>query len=114
MSDFKPQLKIVTMAVAVAISGLMIGCNDNSSEKATVKDDAYYKSLAEQLVSQMSISEKLDIVSGPGMNFTTFANNTAINLVSDASGVAGYINSNGTKMCARIDSSKSCVQRCVS
>jgi hypothetical protein len=48
MSDFKPQLKIVTMAVAVAISGLMIGCNDNSSEKATVKDDAYYKSLAEQ------------------------------------------------------------------
>ena len=92
MSDFKPQLKIVTMAVAVAISGLMIGCNDNSSEKATVKDDAYYKSLAEQLVSQMSISEKLDIVSGPGMNFTTFANNTAINLVSDASGVAGYIN----------------------
>jgi len=92
MSDFKPQLKIVTMAVAVAISGLMIGCNDNSSEKATVKDDAYYKSLAEQLVSQMSISEKLDIVSGPGMDFTTFANNTPINLVSDASGVAGYIN----------------------
>lgn len=92
MSDFKPQLKIVTMAVAVAISGLMIGCNDDSSEKATVKDDAYYKSLAEQLVSQMSISEKLDIVSGPGMDFTTFANNTPINLVSDASGVAGYIN----------------------
>ncbi len=92
MSDFKPQLKIVTMAVAVAISGLMIGCNDNSSEKVTVKDDAYYKSLAEQLVSQMSISEKLDVVSGPGMDFTTFANNTPINLLSDASGVAGYIN----------------------
>lgn len=92
MSDFKPQLKIVTMAVAVAISGLMIGCNDNSSEKATVKDDAYYKSLAEQLVSQMSISEKLDVVSGPGMDFTTFSNNTPINLLSDASGVAGYIN----------------------
>lgn len=92
MSNFKPQLKIITMAVAVAISGLMTGCNDNSSEHAVVKDDAYYKSLAEQMVAQMSISEKLDIVSGPGMDFTTFANNTPINLLSDASGVAGYIN----------------------
>jgi beta-glucosidase len=91
MSDFKPKLKIVTMAIAVAITGLVVGCNNDSSQ-TTVKDNAYYKSLAEKLVSQMTLSEKLDVVSGPGMDFTTFANNTPINLISDASGVAGYIN----------------------
>ena len=89
MNSFHPKLKIVSMAVAVAITGIIAGCNndDGSSEQATVKDDAYYKSLAETMVSQMSIDEKLDIVVGPG-----YSNATPVNVISTVAGVAGYIN----------------------
>lgn len=87
MNDFKPQLKIVAMAVAMVISGLMTGCNINSGTKTTVKDDAYYKSQAEKIVSQMSSSEKLDVVMGPG-----YFGGTPVNLLSEVSGIAGYIN----------------------
>ncbi len=87
MSDFKPRLKIVSMAVLVAMAGIT-ACNDDSSDKTatTVKDDNYYKSLAESMVAQMTTSEKLDIASGPGMG------GTPINLENNVSGVAGYIN----------------------
>ncbi len=89
MNSFHPKLKIVSMAVAVAITGIIAGCNNDggSSEQTIVKDDAYYKSLAETMVSQMSIDEKLDIVVGPG-----YSNATPVNVISTVAGVAGYIN----------------------
>ena len=89
MNSFHPKLKIVSMAVAVAITGIIAGCNNDggSSEQTIVKDDTYYKSLAETMVSQMSIDEKLDIVVGPG-----YSNATPVNVISTVAGVAGYIN----------------------
>nr|WP_321269861.1 glycoside hydrolase family 3 C-terminal domain-containing protein [uncultured Tolumonas sp.] len=84
----KINLSGVAIAVSVAIAGIISGCNnDNSSPSVTVKDNAYYKSMAEALVAKMTTDEKLNMLVGPGMT-----NENVTNLKSDTSGVAGYIN----------------------
>lgn len=90
MQRLNTKVSAVTIAVSIAIGTITVGCNDSTTTVA--KDDAYYKTLAQSLAADMTLSEKLDIVSGPGMNATTFVNSTPINLGKDVSGVAGYIN----------------------
>jgi beta-glucosidase len=103
MTGFKPKLSIMTMAVAIAISGVITGCNDNSSDKSTstVKDDAYYKSMAEGLVAKMTVDEKIKMLIGPGYTTTPGSNNSRTygtdysqisNVKKIVPGAAGYIN----------------------
>ncbi len=92
MMKFNARVKFLTLSIAIALSGsaVMTGCNNDSkssSASETVKDNAYYKALAEKMVTQLSLSEKLDIVSGPG-----FSGEGTVNLTSDVAGAAGYIN----------------------
>jgi len=95
MSEFKPKLRLVTMAVAVAISGMIAGCNDDDNNTSQVQDeDAQYRAKAEAMLKDLSLSEKLDILQGPGMDLTTYAGIPPINLEEgkDVPGIAGYIN----------------------
>jgi beta-glucosidase len=92
----KIKLSGVAVAVSVALAGIIAGCNnDSSSPSATVKDNAYYKSMAESLVAKMTTDEKLNMLAGPGYAVTdgVFAVNTSAvaNLQNDVPGVAGYI-----------------------
>ncbi|WP_043759726.1 beta-glucosidase family protein [Aeromonas taiwanensis] len=81
------KIKTVSLAVSLALAGLLVGCNQNDSEPL-VKDDAYYRSQAEALVAKLTLSEKLDLLSGPGYGSA----DGAINVKQDVAGVAGYIN----------------------
>ncbi|MGP8305938.1 glycoside hydrolase family 3 C-terminal domain-containing protein [Vibrio sp. YIC-376] len=91
MSDFKTLPKLVTVAVAMALAGTATAANDNLQiQDSGVK----YVKKAESMLKKLSLSEKLDILSGPGMDLTTYEGQDAINLdpEKDVSGVAGYIN----------------------
>lgn len=81
------KIKTVSLAVSLALAGLLVGCNQNDSEPL-VKDDAYYRGQAEALVAKLTLSEKLDLLSGPGYGSA----DGAINVKQDVAGVAGYIN----------------------
>ncbi|WP_439843134.1 beta-glucosidase [Aeromonas taiwanensis] len=81
------RIKTVSLAVSLALAGLLVGCNQNDSEPL-VKDDAYYRGQAEALVAKLTLSEKLDLLSGPGYGSA----DGAINVKQDVAGVAGYIN----------------------
>lgn len=81
------KIKTVSLAVSLALAGLLVGCNQNDSEPP-VKDDAYYRGQAEALVAKLTLSEKLDLLSGPGYGSA----DGAINVKQDVAGVAGYIN----------------------
>jgi len=81
------KIKTVSLAVSLALAGLLVGCNQNDSEPL-VKDDAYYRGQAEALVARLTLSEKLDLLSGPGYGSA----DGAINVKQDVAGVAGYIN----------------------
>jgi Beta-glucosidase-related glycosidases len=84
--NHKIKVSIVAVAVSVVLAGTIAGCNTDSST-TTVKDDAYYKSLAESFIAKMTVDEKLNMLVGPGMT-----NANVANLKSDTAGVAGYIN----------------------
>lgn len=91
MSDFKSLPKLVTVAVAMALAGTATAANDNLQiQDSGVK----YTKKAESMLKKLSLSEKLDILSGPGMDLTTYQGQDAINLdpEKDVTGVAGYIN----------------------
>ncbi|HHQ4690902.1 TPA: beta-glucosidase family protein [Aeromonas veronii] len=81
------KLKAVSLGVSLALAGLLVGCNQNDSDPL-VKDDAYYRGQAEAMVAKLTLSEKLDLLSGPGYGSA----NGAINVKQDVPGVAGYIN----------------------
>ncbi|WP_323885256.1 beta-glucosidase [Aeromonas hydrophila] len=81
------KLKAVSLSVSLALAGLLVGCNQNDSDPL-VKDDAYYRGQAEAMVAKLTLSEKLDLLSGPGYGSA----NGAINVKQDVPGVAGYIN----------------------
>lgn len=81
------KIKTVSLAVSLALAGLLVGCNQNDSEPL-VKDDAYYRGQAEALVAKLTLSEKLDLLSGPGYGSA----DGAISVKQDVAGVAGYIN----------------------
>ncbi|WP_349921811.1 beta-glucosidase family protein [Aeromonas veronii] len=86
------------LAIAIALALATQGCNDNSSEapKETVKDNAYYRSLAEGMVARMTHDEQLGMLVGPGYVFANGAfeiNSEALNnLKGDVPGSVGYIN----------------------
>ncbi|MGO1296837.1 MAG: glycoside hydrolase family 3 N-terminal domain-containing protein [Vibrio sp.] len=56
--------------------------------------DNQYQQRAKELLAEMSLSEKLDLLAGPGMDLSNYSGNRAINLDSNLAvdGVAGYIN----------------------
>ncbi|XAW87382.1 glycoside hydrolase family 3 C-terminal domain-containing protein [Vibrio sp. CDRSL-10 TSBA] len=93
MSQFKTLPTLVTIAVAMAVSGTAVAApakDQTQIQQSGVK----YRKKAESMVKKLSLSEKLDILSGPGMDLTTYEGQDAINLdeSKDVSGVAGYIN----------------------
>lgn len=88
----RTKLSLVAIAISCVVAGSISGCNNDgdSSSAATIKDNAYYKSLAENMVSKMLVDEKLNMLVGPGM--VGYGGQEPTNLKSDVSGVAGYIN----------------------
>lgn len=86
-----------TLAIAVALILGAQGCNDNSSSapQEVVKDNAYYRALAEGMVAKMTHDEQLGMLVGPGYVFTSRGlevNKEAINnLKGDVPGSVGYI-----------------------
>ncbi|MFB9136772.1 beta-glucosidase [Vibrio olivae] len=86
--------KFNPIMLALAISVTVIGCNDDDDstnpdpQPPSNGETTNYRAQAEQMVAQLSVSEKLDIVTGPGMNNPE----GAVNLLQDVPGVAGYIN----------------------
>lgn len=85
------------LAIAVALILGAQGCNDNSSSapQEVVKDNAYYRALAEGMVTKMTHDEQLGMLVGPGYVFTSRGlevNKEAINnLKGDVPGSVGYI-----------------------
>lgn len=84
----KLKLSFVAVSIAVVLAGAIVGCNsDSSSATSTVKDNAYYKSMAESLVAKMTVDEKLNMLVGPG-----YGGSGPTNAKSEVPGSAGYIN----------------------
>lgn len=86
------------VAVAIALALGVQGCNDNSStaQGEVVKDNAYYRALAEGMVQKMTQDERLGLLVGPGYVFANGAFVTNLdalnNLKGDVPGSVGYIN----------------------
>lgn len=86
------------VAVAIALALGVQGCNDNSStvQAEVVKDNAYYRALAEGMVQKMTQDERLGLLVGPGYVFANGAFVTNLdalnNLKGDVPGSVGYIN----------------------
>ncbi len=72
-NSFKQTFKIKPIAVSVAIAVIATGCfsdgnnSNNSSPSTQIKDDAYFRDQATKMLSSLSLSEKLDLLSGPGL-----------------------------------------------
>lgn len=97
MNIQKPRLHTVMIAVSAAIIGLTSACNSDSDSdsdhtNSITKDYSFYKKEAQSMLANMSTSEKLDVVSGPGMNFGNVKASDTVNLYSAVAGVAGHIN----------------------
>lgn len=90
MTTYKTKLTTIAVLVAATLAGVS-GCNNDSSNTntTTTKDNAYYKKLAENIVSKMTADEKIKMLIGPG--YTDTVANT-VNLKSSLPGAAGYIN----------------------
>lgn len=91
----KLKLSVVAVAVSIGLAGTLAGCNGDDNNTSQVQDeDAQYRAKAEAMVKDLSLSEKLDILQGPGMDLTTYAGIPPINLEEgkDVPGIAGYIN----------------------
>lgn len=96
--------KLTTIAIVIStILGGVAGCNNDSNDasKSVVKDDNYYKSLAEGLVAKMTVDEKIKMLIGPGYTTTPGSNNSRTygtdysqitNVKKIVPGAAGYIN----------------------
>ena len=89
----------IAIAVCAVLSVAISGCNndDNKSVSSTpVKDNAYYKAIAESLVAKMTPEEQLSLLAGPGYSLTSagFGVNydALVNLKYDVPGTVGYIN----------------------
>ena len=81
-----------SIAVLLAFGGILSGCNDsndNAQTETVLTGDAYYESLARGYLSKMSLSEKLDVLSGAGLGYTA---TEPVNLKRSAWGAIGTIN----------------------
>lgn len=99
MTMYKPQLTTVAVVVSI-ILGTAACNNDSNNSSAVVKDDAYYKSIATNLVSKMTADEKITMLVGPGYRNTLAADGSTtfgtdyskvVNLKKIVPGAAGYI-----------------------
>ncbi|MBV7469111.1 beta-glucosidase [Aeromonas sp. sif0611] len=90
----KLKLSVVAIAVSMGLAGTIVGCNDNNSTSQVQDEEAQFRAKAEAMVKDLSLSEKLDILQGPGMDLNTYAGIPPINLEEgkDVPGIAGYIN----------------------
>ncbi len=84
-SGFKFNPIMLALAVAIAATGCSDDDDNNDAPSPGNSETSSYRARATQMVEQMSVSEKLDVVSGPGSD-------QPINLTHDVSGAAGYIN----------------------
>lgn len=87
----KPKL----LAIAIAATA-MTACSLTpvSTVNSNQDPDQQYREKAQSMLSKLSLEEKLNILSGPGMDLTTYQGIDATNLDpnKDVPGVAGYIN----------------------
>lgn len=86
------KLTVVASTVSLVLFGL-VGCNSDSDDNQTTKDNAYYQAKAKAIIAKMSSDEKMNMLIGPGYDMSTFTINSAAvaNLKSSVDGAAGYI-----------------------
>ena len=84
-------IKPTTISLMVA-STLLTACSSNNN--VTDTELQAYREKASALTAQLSLQEKLNILSGPGMDLKNYRGIDATNLAKgkDVLGVAGYIN----------------------
>lgn len=98
MQHYNKGLNHTGVAMAIALVLGLQGCNDNDSraQPEAVKDNAYYRALAEGMVQKMTLDERMGLLVGPGYVFSNGAFVTNLdalnNLKGDVPGSVGYIN----------------------
>lgn len=81
------KMKAISLGVGLTLSSFLVSCNKHKSPESVENDD-YFRGLAVAQIAKLTLSEKLDLLSGPG-----FGSGVApVNLKSDVVGVSGYIN----------------------
>ncbi|MFM4709267.1 glycoside hydrolase family 3 N-terminal domain-containing protein [Aeromonas caviae] len=91
MPNLKTKIKILPLTITVTLSLVAAACHDDDSNSAPLTGDAYYAEQAATMLSNMTIEDKLHMLSGPGTaNQSDFSviNNT----VNPNSVAVGYIN----------------------
>jgi len=88
-----PELRTKPKLLAIAVATTAMTACSNTPTTVT-SQDAEYRSNARTMLSQLSIDEKLNILSGPGLDLKNYSGLVGTNLGTgkDVSGVAGYIN----------------------
>ena len=99
MKPNKTKISTIAIAVCAVLSAAIAGCNNDNNKTSSstpVKDNAYYKSIAESLVAKMTTDEQLSMLAGPGYALSSagFGVNydALVNLKNDVPGSVGYIN----------------------
>lgn len=89
MSELRTSPKILALAIAAAT---LAACASNSP--STQDSDIQLRQNAQNIVANLSVEEKLNILSGPGLDMTKYQGIDPTNLPAgkDVVGVAGYIN----------------------
>ena len=85
----KTKLSFIAILVSTTLASIA-GCNNDGSSSNSIpiiKDNAYYKSMAESLVAKMTVDEKLNMLVGPG-----YGGSGPTNAKAEVAGSAGYIN----------------------
>lgn len=81
------KMKAISLGVSLTLASTLASCNKYKWPESDNNDD-YFRSLAVAKMAKLTLSEKLDLLSGPG-----FGNGVvATNLKNDVVGVSGYIN----------------------
>ncbi|SDH72718.1 beta-glucosidase [Vibrio xiamenensis] len=74
--------------IIISFITIIIGCNDSDDDRTTLTGDDYYQNIAEGYLSNMTLTEKIDVVSGSDIG----SDADPINLKNTAWGAVGTIN----------------------
>lgn len=74
--------------IIISFITIIIGCNDSDDDRTTLTGDDYYQNIAEGYLSNMTLTEKIDVVSGSDIGTDA----DPINLKNTAWGAVGTIN----------------------